>query len=68
MRLEHMAQTGDYCDKSGIYFISDGCDHAAQRTIIKGHRFPVCYVCGAQANWTLLREWHGEQEEPAEQS
>ena len=62
-----MAQTGDECEKSGLYLASGGCGHAAQRTIVKGHKFPVCYDCGMQTHWTLVREWLVSDDEPDEQ-
>ena len=61
-----MSMTGEKCEKSGVYLASGGCGHAAQRTVIKNATFPPCYVCGMQANWTLVREWFVARDEPEE--
>jgi len=58
-----MCQTGDPCEKSGLYLGSGGCGHAVERRVKQEEPFPECKVCGKAVNWTLLRpleaEWDG---------
>jgi len=48
-----MSETGDECEKSGVYFGSGGCGHATERKIAKDQLFPECSACGKAVNWTF---------------
>jgi hypothetical protein len=58
-----MANTGDNCERSGLYLVSGACGHASQRTAERDELLPHCPVCGRPATWTLLREFSAGAED-----
>jgi hypothetical protein len=52
-----MSCTGEKCERSGLYLVNGICGHAAQRAVRRASVLPACPICGAQAGWTLLREF-----------
>lgn len=58
-----MACTGDKCERNGLYLVSGACGHAAQRAARRAQLLPACPICGARAEWTLLREFFARAEE-----
>ncbi len=55
--IRGMAISGKKCEHNGLYLVTGVCGHAAQRAATRGDVLSACLICGARAEWTLLREF-----------
>jgi hypothetical protein len=62
-----MTESGEQCERNGLYLASGACGHATQRTLGKSELLPSCHVCGRSVTWTLLREWRDLPEPRADE-